>query len=100
MNSEVNCMNCMVSSFKDSLCKNEFCEKYKAIGSVDDFVELIGRKAGKWEEVKNADGASHDYRCSVCHRYRFHNGEMRSKYKYCPNCGCRMVEQRESEDKE
>lgn len=58
------------------------------------------RKTGKWEEVKNADGASHDYRCSVCHRYRFHNGEMRSKYKYCPNCGCRMVEQRESEDKE
>ena len=57
-------------------------------------------KTGKWEEVKNSDGASHDYRCSVCHRYRFHNGEMRSKYKYCPNCGCRMVEQRESEDKE
>ena len=48
MNSEVNCMNCMVSSFKDSLCKKEFCEKYKAIGSVDDFVELIGRKTGKW----------------------------------------------------
>ena len=48
------------------------------------------RKTGRWEEVKNSDGASHDYRCSSCHRYRFHNGEMRSKYKYCPNCGAKM----------
>lgn len=51
MKSEVNCMNCMVSSFKDNLCEKEFCEKYKAIGSVDDFMELIGRKTGQWIPV-------------------------------------------------
>lgn len=47
-------------------------------------------KRGKWEEIKNADGGSHDYRCSECRRFRFHNGEMRKKYKYCPNCGAKM----------
>ncbi len=47
------------------------------------------RKPGKWEPVVVFDGYV-DFRCSACHRYRFHNGEMRKKYKYCPNCGAKM----------
>lgn len=54
-----------------------------------------GREAGKWEEYKRRSGYypvyyTIDFRCSVCHRFRFHNGEMRKKYKYCPNCGAKM----------
>lgn len=47
------------------------------------------RKKGTWETVKSADGGT-DFRCSACHRFRFHNGEMRKKYRYCPNCGLPM----------
>ena len=49
------------------------------------------RKKGKWEPIVVFDGYV-DFRCSACHRYRFHNGEMRKKYKYCPNCGTKMEE--------
>lgn len=47
------------------------------------------RKRGEWEQVHNDDNGI-DFRCSVCHRYRFHNGEMLRKYKFCPNCGADM----------
>ena len=47
------------------------------------------QKAGKWEPIMVFDGYV-DFRCSACHRYRFHNGEMRKKYKFCPNCGADM----------
>ena len=47
------------------------------------------RKRGEWEQVANDDSGI-DFRCSMCHRYRFHNGEMRRKYKFCPNCGADM----------
>lgn len=47
------------------------------------------RKNGKWERVANNDNGI-DFRCSVCHRYRFHNGEMLRKYRFCPNCGANM----------
>ena len=33
--------------------------------------------------------------CSECGRGQFHNN-----FNFCPNCGCRMVEPQESEDKE
>ena len=49
------------------------------------------RKPGKWEPIVVFDGYV-DFRCSACHRYRFHNGEMRKKYKFCPNCGTKMEE--------
>jgi NADH pyrophosphatase NudC (nudix superfamily) len=52
---------------------------------------FVKRKTGKWEPIVVFDGYV-DFRCSACHRYRFHNGEMRKKYKYCPNCGTKMEE--------
>ena len=64
----------------------------------DDILEFIERqptiepkrKKGKWTQILNADMVTHDYRCSECHRFRFHNGEMRKKYNYCPHCGADM----------
>lgn len=47
------------------------------------------RKTGKCEPVVVFDGYV-DFCCSACHGYRFHCGEMRKKYKYCPNCGTKM----------
>jgi PHP family Zn ribbon phosphoesterase len=50
---------------------------------------IVQPKKGKWEESTNNEGGT-EFRCSACHRYRFHNGEMKRKYKYCPNCGADM----------
>ena len=64
----------------------------------NDAVSLVGsmpsaqpERTGKWEAVKRSDGISIDFRCSVCHRFRFHNGALR-RYKWCPECGARMKE--------
>lgn len=46
---------------------------------------------GEWERVPNND-YGFDFRCSACHKFRFHNGELR-RYKYCPMCGAKMCEQ-------
>lgn len=50
-------------------------------------------KNGVWERYKN-NNAGYDFRCSACHRFHFHNGELR-EYKYCPNCGARMEREHE-----
>jgi len=43
--------------------------------------------------------------CSCCHKFpddicEWDNPDEPPTYKFCPNCGCRMVEPQESEDKE
>ena len=50
-----------------------------------------------WERIKNNDYGI-DFRCSACHRFRFHNGELR-RYKYCPNCGAKMDGGKDDADK-
>lgn len=50
-------------------------------------------KIGEWERIPNNDNGV-DFRCSACHGFRFHNGELR-KYKFCPMCGARMSVQME-----
>ena len=52
------------------------------------------RKTGKWEAIPG-QRVYNDFRCSQCHRFKFHNGEMRYKYKFCPNCGADMREPEE-----
>ena len=53
--------------------------------------EYAERQSGKWDMSCT---------CSVCGQWRILESEKNSgKYKYCPNCGCRMVEPQESEDK-
>lgn len=46
-------------------------------------------KTGHW--ISHHHGC--EYECSECH------DKQRAKSNYCPNCGCRMVEPQESEDK-
>lgn len=47
------------------------------------------KEPGYWQLCKDdsSDNRTRYWRCSVCKGYRFHNGEMRKKYKFCPNCG-------------
>lgn len=58
-------------------------------------------KTGRWIGI---DEEPHeDYECDKCGYVVSTftaNIEPHTEYKYCPNCGCRMVEPRESEDKE
>lgn len=51
---------------------------------------------GEWEEVPGRHGST-DFRCSACHKYRFHNGAMRKRYWRCPRCGAIMNKKGESE---
>lgn len=55
-------------------------------------------RKGHWIEVTNGRGG---YECNICHEYApsYRNGDDHLT-KYCPNCGCRMVEPQESEVKE
>ena len=48
-------------------------------------------KTGHWLHFSTSDD------CSKC---GWSTGKYISPSKYCPNCGCRMVEPQESEDKE
>ena len=50
------------------------------------------KEPGYWQLCKDdsSDNRTRYWRCSVCKGYRFHNGEMRRKYKHCPNCGAEM----------
>ena len=50
------------------------------------------REQAYWQLCKDdsSDNRTRHWRCSVCKGYRFHNGEMRKKYKHCPNCGAPM----------
>lgn len=66
---------------------------------VDNAPTVIAEPArhGKWEMVRNGI-CNVDFRCSACRKFKFHNGEMRKVYKYCPNCGAIMeIEQEPAE---
>ena len=47
-------------------------------------------KTGHWVEVTNGRGG---HECDVCHDYApsFQNGDEHLS-TFCPNCGCRMVD--------
>lgn len=55
-------------------------------------------RKGHWIEVTNGRGG---HECNICHEYApsYRNGDDHLT-KYCPNCGCRMIEPQESEDQE
>ena len=57
-------------------------------------------KIGHWIEIAQYSDAKHKIECSECGNHIIDRGHansfnVKNKYKYCPNCGCRM----ESEDK-
>jgi hypothetical protein len=57
-------------------------------------------KTGHWVLLDECSNSG--YYCSECHKKVVKEGWSNTvkKIKYCPNCGCRMVEPQESEDKE
>lgn len=50
--SEINCSNCKICAFKESLCEKEFCEANRSLGSAYDVEEEINRlKKFRWIPV-------------------------------------------------
>ena len=52
-------------------------------------------KTGHWIKTGYIDKVT----CSICKRKMWNFWEV-NDFNYCPNCGCRMVEPKESEVKE
>ena len=85
-------------------CDRNICvsNEYNGIGCNECEVTKSQKpKTGHWIAI---DEEPHeDYECDNC-GYTIStytaNIEPHTEYKYCPNCGCRMVEPQESEDKE
>jgi DNA-directed RNA polymerase subunit RPC12/RpoP len=55
-------------------------------------------KTGHWRAIYQGDEII-DYRCSEC-EFGSTFGKSPYRMNYCPNCGAKMVEPQESEDKE
>ena len=102
------CLKCEVSG---KCCDDNCSTQYDAgnMGEIIENLEAISKaleqepKTGHWinQHVVYAN-ATIDFKvCSEC-RYEFsYDAETGvSDANYCPNCGCRMVESQESEDKE
>ena len=53
------------------------------------------RRKGHWLRLTTVNPKEFCNRCSECGYEQFYA----ERYKFCPNCGCRMVEPQESEDK-
>lgn len=78
---------------KRSISASVLCGDGKHIFDIiDEQPTIEERKKGKWKQIKGRDGYI-DFRCSACHKYRFHNGAMRKEYKFCPSCGADMREE-------
>ena len=54
-------------------------------------------KTGRW--IRHDNGKYHWYLCSCCDAMVGSDEKMMA-YKYCPNCGAKMVEPQESEAQE
>lgn len=56
MSKELNCMNCCIGDFKESLCdcNNGMCKEYKRVGRAEDFEkEVLKRTKPKWTCTAN-----------------------------------------------
>ena len=51
--------------------------------------EMMEVRHAYWEAYTGA-GGERNFRCSSCRKFRFHTGEIRQKYKQCPEGAARM----------
>ena len=95
---------------KDWFCTNycsehNQCEHFEQ-GDCNAMIELfaipsVTQKSGKWQVVSDGYGDSaYICECSECKDTVWVYKNADRKWKYCPNCGAKMVEPQESEDKE
>ena len=68
--------------------------------TIDKLPSVITEKTGHWILLDECSNSG--YYCSECHKKVVKEGwsETVKKIKFCPNCGAKMVEPQESEDKE
>ena len=81
-----------------AVTQEEFNDYIQTLNQVMDLLEQDS-KTGHWVAI---DEEPHeDYECDKC-GYTIStytaNIEPHTEYKYCPNCGARMIEQKESEE--
>ena len=72
---------------------------------LEDLPSVSTENTGRWIEIAKYSDGKHKIECSECKSHIFDRGHansfiVKNKYKYCPNCGCRMVEPQERSDKE
>ena len=80
--------------------KRKWADKYAQYIECERLIEQLPsvnpQKSGKWIKTISENGITSAVRCSECgfedNRYML--------FRYCPNCGAKMVEPQESEDKE
>lgn len=81
-----------------AMTPNEFADYIKTLNKMADWLEQEP-KTGHWikviDEVNEYGNKTCHHECSECGSGKSGWGE----YNYCPDCGCRMIEPQESEDK-
>lgn len=70
----------------------EFADRCRECGAR--YGKLLKQKTGHWISHYDEDAKEGWYECDRCHTERAFNTD------YCPNCGAKMVEPQEREDKE
>lgn len=77
-------------------------DKYEALELAIKALEQ-GTKTGHWIKYGIPRCGEQHYKCTNCDEYfnfGLYSDYYKKAFKYCPNCGCRMVETQESEDQE
>ena len=54
-------------------------------------------KTGHWIECMPGGAEEWCYKCSECNFWKYKKSINLSKFKFCPNCGAKMVDSQESE---
>ena len=74
-------------------------ERDMAIAQLNELGYGLGekQKTGHWIEIGQYSDGKHKIECSECKSYIVDRGHansfnVKNKYKYCPNCGAKMVE--------
>ena len=73
--------------------------------AVDMAIEALEQepKTGHWVKYCRPRCGEQHYKCANCEEYfnfGLYSDYYKRAFKYCPNCGVKMVEPQESEDKE
>lgn len=104
--SHIDCRECRVHRFKNSLCSKDICKTFGAIGNEEDFIRLFTRERGEWIETaqdyyetvnrkgggvnENTEYFTDDIACSECLTIFSNIDNETERFNFCPNCGTDM----------